>query len=174
MQVQRDLMHKYPDDFARMAAKGYAISGIDAEKPFWDMPYDEQLARMRNAKDAVEKITHKPMRVFGSRYFAYDENTLKAADALGVEYVLGPRHRRRAGDDLCAARIQGEDHFGLQRAVRRHGHRLALRLQPVGARLDRQGLRGDARQGDRQPAGRSHPGVARLYRRHPSRLVAGL
>jgi hypothetical protein len=27
--------------------------------------------------------------VFGSRYFAYDENTLKAADALGVEYVLG-------------------------------------------------------------------------------------
>ena len=29
------------------------------------------------------------MRVFGSRYFAYDENTLRAADALGVEYVLG-------------------------------------------------------------------------------------
>ena len=28
------------------------------------------------------------MRVFGSRYFAYDENTLRAADALGVEYVL--------------------------------------------------------------------------------------
>jgi hypothetical protein len=29
------------------------------------------------------------MRVFGSRYFAYDEITLKAADALGVEYILG-------------------------------------------------------------------------------------
>ena len=28
------------------------------------------------------------MRVFGSRYFAYDENILRAADALGVEYVL--------------------------------------------------------------------------------------
>ena len=28
------------------------------------------------------------MRVFSSAYFAYDENTLKAADELGVEYVL--------------------------------------------------------------------------------------
>lgn len=89
IQVQRDLMQKYPEDFARLAAKGYPISGLDAEKPFWDMPYDQQLVRMREAKEAVEEITHKPMRVFGSRYFAYDENTLKVADALGVEYVLG-------------------------------------------------------------------------------------
>lgn len=89
VQAQSDLMQKYPDDFARMAGKGYPVAGLDPEKPFWDMPYDEQLARMRKAKDAVEQITHKPMRVFGSRYFAYDENTLKAADALGVEYVLG-------------------------------------------------------------------------------------
>lgn len=89
LQVQRDLMQKYPEDFARLAAKGYPVSGLDAEKPFWDMPYDQQLERMRAAKEAVENITHRPMRVFGSRYFAYDENTLKAADALGVEYVLG-------------------------------------------------------------------------------------
>lgn len=89
LQVQRDLMQKYPEDFARLAAKGYPVSGLDAEKPFWDMPYDQQLARMRAAKEVVENITHRPMRVFGSRYFAYDENTLKAADALGVEYVLG-------------------------------------------------------------------------------------
>jgi hypothetical protein len=36
----------------------------------------------------VESVTEKPMRVFGSRYFAYDENTLRAADELGVEYIL--------------------------------------------------------------------------------------
>jgi len=89
VQAQHNVMEKYPEDFARMAAKGYPIAGLDAEKPFWDMPYDEQLARMRVAKEAVERVTHKPMRVFGSRYFAYDENTLKAADALGIEYVLG-------------------------------------------------------------------------------------
>jgi len=89
VQAQTNVMNKYPADFARMAAKGYPIAGIDAEKAFWDMPYEQQLARMRQAKDAVENITHKPMRLFGSRYFAYDENTLKAADALGVDYVLG-------------------------------------------------------------------------------------
>ena len=89
VQVQHDIMDKYPEDFARMAAEGYVIAGTDSEKPFWDVPYDEQLARMRLAKTAVERVTHKPMRVFGSRYFAYDENTLKAADALGVPYVLG-------------------------------------------------------------------------------------
>src|SRR3569833_570227 len=89
VQVQHDIMEKYPDDFVRMAAEGYVIAGTDPEKPFWDMPYDDQLGRMRTVKDAVESITHNPMRVFGSRYFAYDENTLKAADALGIEYVLG-------------------------------------------------------------------------------------
>jgi hypothetical protein len=89
VEAQYDIMRKYPQDFARLAVKGYSVAGNDAEKPFWDMPYDQQLARMRQAKETVETITHKPMRVFGSRYFAYDENTLKAADVLGVEYVLG-------------------------------------------------------------------------------------
>jgi len=89
VQAQTNVLNEYPEDFARLAAEGYVISGIDAEKPFWDMPYDEQLKRMRETKEAVERITHKPMRVFGTRYFAYDENTLRAADVLGVEFVLG-------------------------------------------------------------------------------------
>jgi hypothetical protein len=89
IQAQQNVLQEFPDDFARLVSKGYTISGIYAEKPFWDVPYDEQLARMRDEKAAVERITHKPMRVFGSRYFAYDENTLRAADALGIEYVLG-------------------------------------------------------------------------------------
>lgn len=89
IQASPEIMAKYPDDFARLAGKGYMVAGNHSEKPFWDMPYDEQLALMREAKTTVERITHKPMRVFGSRYFAYDENTLRAADALGIDYVLG-------------------------------------------------------------------------------------
>jgi len=89
IQAQYNILEKYPEDFSRLAAKGYVIAGTYSEKAFWDVPYDEQLARMREGKEAIETITHKPMRVFGSRYFAYDENTLRAADALGVEYVLG-------------------------------------------------------------------------------------
>jgi hypothetical protein len=89
IQASSDILDKYQDDFARLAAEGYTVAGNYSEKPFWDMPYDEQLKHMRITKDAVERITHKPMRVFGSRYFAYDENTLRAADTLGIEYVLG-------------------------------------------------------------------------------------
>ena len=89
VQAQHNVLREYPKDFERLATKGYPVAGLYAEKPFWDVPYDEQFARMREAKEAVEQITHRPMRVFGSRYFAYDENTLRAADALGVEFVLG-------------------------------------------------------------------------------------
>ena len=89
IQAQNNVLKEYPEDFARLAAKGYTISGIDAEKPFWGLAYDEQLARIRAVKQSVERITHNSMRVFGSRYFAYDENTLRAADALGIEYLLG-------------------------------------------------------------------------------------
>ncbi len=62
VQAQRDVIEKYPEDFARLALKDYPVTGIDAEKPFWDMPYDEQLRRMRETKEAVEHATHKPMR----------------------------------------------------------------------------------------------------------------
>lgn len=88
IQAQHDVLMKYPKDFARLAAKGYVVAGTYSEKAFWDVPYDEQLARMRQVKETVEKITQRPMLVFGSRYFAYDDNTLRAADALGVQYVL--------------------------------------------------------------------------------------
>jgi hypothetical protein len=89
IQASSEVLDKYQSDFARLAAKGYTVAGNYSEKPFWDVPYEEQFKRMREAKETVERITHKPMRVFGSRYFAYDENTLRAADALGIPYVLG-------------------------------------------------------------------------------------
>ncbi|MCZ7677232.1 MAG: hypothetical protein M5U35_17185 [Roseovarius sp.] len=44
---------------------------------------------MLAVKTNVESLTGKPMQVFGCKYFSYDENTVKAAEALGVPYVLG-------------------------------------------------------------------------------------
>lgn len=89
IQAQHNVLKEYRKDFERLSTKGYPIAGLYAEKPFWDVSYDEQYARMHEAKEAVEQVTHMPMRLFGSRYFAYDENTLRAADALGIEYLLG-------------------------------------------------------------------------------------
>lgn len=89
VKVQKNVLEDYPEVFKRLADKGYEIAGGYDEAPFWDMPYDEQYQYLKEAKTLVEQITGKTMRVFGSRYFSYDENTLKAADALGIEYILG-------------------------------------------------------------------------------------
>ena len=89
IQAQYNVIAAYPDDFTRLSRKGYTIAGLYSDAPFWDVPPGEQLARMRAVKEAIEHtLDGARMRVFGSKYFAYDENTLHAADALGVEYVL--------------------------------------------------------------------------------------
>jgi hypothetical protein len=64
------------------------IAGIAPEEPFWDQEYDVQYERIEKTKNRIEACIGKPIRVIGSRYFAYDENTLKVADALGIPYVL--------------------------------------------------------------------------------------
>lgn len=86
--IQENVLEAYPEVFKRLATRGYEIAGSYAKAPFWDMSYDKQYQFMKETKDSVESVIEKPMRVFGSRYFAYDENTLKAADALGIDYIL--------------------------------------------------------------------------------------
>lgn len=88
VKVQDNVLEEYPDVFKRLANKGYEVAGGYDIAPFWDMPYEEQYQYMKEAQELIYNTTGKEMRVFGSRYFAYDENTLKAADALGIEYIL--------------------------------------------------------------------------------------
>jgi hypothetical protein len=89
IKVQSNVLKDYPEVFKRLVDKGYEIAGGYDKAPFWGMPYAEQYKYLQESKSLVEGITGKKMRVFGSRYFAYDENTLKAADELGIDYILG-------------------------------------------------------------------------------------
>ncbi len=86
--VTANILEEYPEDIKWLADEGHEIAGGYSQEPLWDVDYETQLAVIEEAQELVETVTEKPMRVFGSRYFAYDENTLKAAEALGVEYVL--------------------------------------------------------------------------------------
>ncbi|NCB20973.1 MAG: hypothetical protein EOM88_03590 [Clostridia bacterium] len=88
IKVQDNVLEANPEAFKRMSDKGYEIAGGYDVAPFWDMPYKEQYDHLKAAKELVESITNKKMKVFGSRYFAYDENTLKAAAELDIEYIL--------------------------------------------------------------------------------------
>ncbi|HHX58487.1 MAG TPA: polysaccharide deacetylase family protein [Candidatus Moranbacteria bacterium] len=89
VKVQDNVLEGNPEIFRRLAAKGYEIAGGYDEAPMWNMSYEQQYQLLKDSKKRVETITGQPMRVFGGRYFSYDENTLKVADALGVEYILG-------------------------------------------------------------------------------------
>jgi hypothetical protein len=62
-------------------------AGINS-KPFWDVPYKEQYELMQETISTVKACTGEDLKMFNSRYFAYDENTLKAAEELGIEYVF--------------------------------------------------------------------------------------
>lgn len=63
------------------------IGGFDAEN-LWDASYDFQLEQMSRIKDEVSACTGKSMRFFCGKFLSYNENTLKAADKLGVEYIF--------------------------------------------------------------------------------------
>lgn len=64
------------------------IAGLKADIPLWDVDYDEQYEIVKDAKERIFSCTGIEIEVFGSRYFAYDENTVKAAQANGIDYVL--------------------------------------------------------------------------------------
>ena len=87
IKASNPVLASYPEVFRRLAGEGHEIIGGYAGI-CWDKPYEEQLAAMRSVKTDMERLTGKPMRVFACSYSSYDENTLRAAETLGVPYVL--------------------------------------------------------------------------------------
>lgn len=81
------VLETYPQIFKRLAQEGHEVIGGSADI-CWDMPYDDQYQAMSAVKTDMEALTGKPMRVYACKYSSYDENTIKAAEALGVLYVL--------------------------------------------------------------------------------------
>lgn len=86
--VTADFVAANCENIKTLQKYGVEVGGVYPQEPFWDVPYETQFEAMKNTRDTIEACTGKPMRVFGTRYFAYDENTLKAAEALGIPYVL--------------------------------------------------------------------------------------
>jgi len=55
--------------------------------PFWDIPYEEQKARIIEMKKGIESCTGVPIRIISSTYMASDATTIKVAQELGIPYV---------------------------------------------------------------------------------------
>lgn len=71
-----------------LSDRGFEIGGHCGRGPFWNEPYDYQYEEMSRIKNKLEACLGRPIRLVNSANFAYDENTLKVADRLGVGYVL--------------------------------------------------------------------------------------
>ena len=71
-----------------LSDRGFELGGAYNERPFWNESYSFQYEEMSRIKDKVQSCINKPMRILNSKYFAYDEVTLRVADKLGVEYIL--------------------------------------------------------------------------------------
>jgi len=88
MQIQHNIVEEHCDVIKNLADRGFEIAGLYAPEAFWDKNYTLQYEKMKEVRDKIESCTGKKMRAFGSRYFAYDETTLKVADELGIEYIF--------------------------------------------------------------------------------------
>ena len=87
IKASNTVLDTYPEVFRRLAREGHEIIG-GYPGICWDMPYADQYAAMASVKTYIETLTGRPMQVFACAYSSYDENTMRAAEALGIPYVL--------------------------------------------------------------------------------------
>ncbi len=57
------------------------------QEPFWGMSYDKQYEIISDMIENAQTYLGVTPRVISSRYMASDENTVKVAQALGIEYI---------------------------------------------------------------------------------------
>jgi hypothetical protein len=88
IQTNEQMITEHGDIVRSLSEMRFEICGAYNEKPFWNEPYDFQQEVMCRIKNGVEACTGKPMRIFGSKYSAYDEVTLRVASELGVIYLF--------------------------------------------------------------------------------------
>jgi hypothetical protein len=88
IQIEEPMIDKNCDVIKDLSDRGFEIGGAYNERPFWNESYGFQYEEMARLKDKLRSCTNKPMHIFNSKYFAYDEITLRVADKLGVDYII--------------------------------------------------------------------------------------
>ncbi len=79
IQIEEEMIDSEGDVIKNLSDKGFEIGGAYNERPFWNESYRFQYETTARIKDKVQSCMSKPMRVLSSKYFAYDENTLRVS-----------------------------------------------------------------------------------------------
>lgn len=88
IQVDSFMIEEHGELLKELAGKGFDICGVNNEKPFWHESYDYQYAEISRIQDKFEKHLNKKLRLFSSKYFAYNEYTLQITDKLDIDFIL--------------------------------------------------------------------------------------
>ena len=86
--VGPEFIQDHCEELKALKKLGMDIGAGVNSKPFWDIPYEEQYNLMKETKQVYEDCFGEDLKMFNSRYFGYDENTLKAAENLGIKYIF--------------------------------------------------------------------------------------
>lgn len=83
-----DFTEENAEDLKSILAVGnLEVIASYVKAPFWDIPYEEQKEIITDTVTRIEDALDIDVNIIGSRYMASDENTLKVAEELGIEYV---------------------------------------------------------------------------------------
>ena len=82
------MVDKHTNLVRKIAERGFEICCSYNESPFWDESFDSQVEIMTRIRDKWQSQLDSSLRIFGSKYFAYNEDTLKIADQLGIKYLF--------------------------------------------------------------------------------------
>lgn len=86
--IHEETVARHCEMVKNISERGFEIACGYKGGPFWGESYDFQLTQAKRIKGLVETCVGRPLRILHSKYFAYTEDTLKVADALGIEYIF--------------------------------------------------------------------------------------
>ena len=86
--LDENLIEHHKTLIQTILSKGFEVGCVFNEKPFWGESYETQSGIMKRILSTWAAHFETPLRVFGSKYFAYNEDTLKIADDVGIQYLL--------------------------------------------------------------------------------------
>ena len=105
LMVTPEFVNENCDEIKELLKYNIEIVGSNVGAPFWDMPYEDQKARIIEMKEGIEACTGVPIRIISSRYMASDMTTVKVAQELGIPYVTA-----RGTTDAKATVYQPEEY----------------------------------------------------------------
>ncbi len=87
LHVGPDFVEENCEQIKKLTNYNVSIVGGCGEE-LWNLDYDDQKQVISDTKQRIEACTGKPLKFITSRYWGWDENTVKIADELGVENIF--------------------------------------------------------------------------------------